>query len=325
MEAVLRDSHEIWGTGMTREDYAALNRALRATPWGREHYRFLVGLDGAGEIASSLKLYSLRGELEGRPILVAGVGAVFTPSSRRGRGHAASLIEAALACARDRGHDLALLLSEIGGAYYERLGFRALPAQEAACMAFLPVPWPREPPWIGAGGDPLREIAGLRPGRPEDLESLVAVRDEATRGQRFRLLRGRRRWEHLLFQADLETRHRRDGADHRWVVERNGAVLAYAILKEGKGRLLWKEHGARLGSEGVLIDLFWAALALARRLGVGRIDAWHLPVAVTDGPLYPIARRPRREPVPMLRPLGADPLPSLAGVEECRISWLDAF
>lgn len=324
-EAVLRDSHEAWGAGMSLPDYVAYNRELRGTPWGRERYRFLVGLDDAGEVASSMKLYSLPGELDGRAVLVAGVGAVFTPPARRGRGHAAALLEAALLEARARGHHLALLLSEIGGAWYERLGFSPLPAREAACMAFLPVPWPKEPAWVDRG-DPFAAVAGLRPCRSEDLEALHVIRREATSGRRFRLLRDRPRWEHLLRQADLETRLRRDGADHRWVLETGAGVQAYLILKEGKGRLLWKEHGARAGAGHALADLFWGALALARRLGVGRIDAWHFPEIVTRGPLYPIARRERRDPLPMLRPLG-DGLPpvSFAAEEDCRVSWIDAF
>jgi len=325
VETVLRHSHDVWGAGMSLEDYIGFNLELRSTPWARDHYRFLVGLDEAGEIASSMKLYSLPGEVDGRPVLIAGVGAVFTPPSRRGSGQAAAILDAVLARARARGHDLGLLLSEIGGAYYERLGFSALPAQEAACMAFLPVPWPKEPSWVG-DGDPLTAVEGLRPHRPEDIDALVEIHQEATRGQRFRLLRDRLRWEHLLHQADLETRLRRDGADHRWVVERGGVVRAYLILKAGKGTLLWKEHGARLGAEEILVDLFWGALALARRLGVGRIDAWNLPATVTNGPLYPIARRPQRHPVPMVRPFGdALRLPSFSAAEECRVSWLDVF
>ena len=325
MEAVLHDSHEVWGAGLSLPDYVGLNRELRDTPWGRERYRFLVLLDDAGAVASGMKLYTFPGELDGRSVLIAGVGAVFTPPARRGRGHAAALVEGALSLARDRGHHLALLLSEIGGDYYERLGFSALPAQEAACMAFLPVPWPKEPAWVGSG-DPFAAVAGLRPYRPEDLDAVWAIHEEATSGQRFRVRRERPRWEHVLRQADLETRLRRDGADHRWVLESAGGIQAYLILKEGKGRILWKEHGALPGAEDALVDLFWAALALARSLGVGRIDAWQFPSAVTRGSRYPIARRARRDPLPMLRPLGEGvQVPAFAGADECLVSWPDAF
>lgn len=325
VEDVLHESHEAWGIGMALQDYIGLNRELLLTPWARERYRFLVGLDGDGRIACGMKLYSLRGELLGRPVGVAGVGAVFTLRSQRGRGHARALVEAALERARAEGSDLGLLFSEIGSAYYERLGFRTLPSQEAACMAFLPVPWPKEPSWVG-GDDPFAAVDGLRHFRREDLDAIAGLHVEATRGQRFRLLRDRPRWEHLLFQADMESRLRRDGADHRWVVERGGLVRAYLILKEAWGRLLWKEHGAGPGEEAALIDLFWSALSLARRLGVGRIDAWQFPDGVTDARLYPVARRSRRDPVLMLRPLAEAALPTpIAAEEECRTSWLDSF
>lgn len=324
-EEVLRCSHEAWGIGMGLQDYIGLNRELLLTPWAKERYRFLVGLDGDGRIACGMKLYSLRGELQGRPVGVAGVGAVFTLRGQRGRGHARALVEAALGRARVEGHDLALLFSEIGSAYYERLGFRTLPSQEAACMAFLPVPWPKEPSWVGHD-DPFAAVEGLRHFRREDLDRLAGLHEEATRGQLFRLLRDRPRWEHLLLQADMESRLRRDGSDHRWVVERGGVMRAYLILKEARGRLLWKEHGARPGEEAALVDLFWSALSLARRLGVGRIDAWQFPAGVTEARLYPIARRSRRDPVVMLRPLGEAVLPTpIAAEEECRASWLDSF
>jgi hypothetical protein len=110
------------------------------------------------------------------------------------------------------------------------------------------------------------------------------------------------------------------------VVERDGAVAAYAVLKETRTALLWKEHGAGLGAEEALADLFWSALAHARAMGVNRLDAWHLPAIVTTRRLYPIAVRPQRDPILMLRFLDARrPAPAFAAAEECRISWLDQF
>jgi len=47
---------------------------------------------------------------------------------------------------------------------------------------------------------------------------------------------------------------------------------------------------------------------------------------VTTRRLYPIATRPQREPVVMMRFLDARrPPPGFAAPEECRISWLDQF
>jgi predicted N-acetyltransferase YhbS len=325
MEALLRESHAVWGEGMSVEDYLAFNLEQKGTAWARERYRFLVGTDDAGAVTCGMKLYSFPGEIDGRQVLVAGVGAVFTLPAHRGRGLAAELVDAALTRARLRGHDAALLMSEIGGGYYARLGFRALPALEAGCLPFLPVPWAGEPEWLRRGTAPAA-IDGLRPLGSGDLDQLVAIHDEATRGQRLRIQRDRAAWEQTLLRLSLGHRLRQDGDDHLWVVERAGQVLAYVVLKEAPAALQWKEHGARLGSEEVLADLFWAALAHARVMGVNRLDAWHLPAVVTTRRLYPVAIRPQRDPVIMVRGLDpSHPVPGFAAPEECRVSWLDLF
>jgi GNAT superfamily N-acetyltransferase len=324
-ESVLRLSHEVWGDGMSLDDYIRFNIAQTGTAWGLKRYRVLAGVEADGAVACSMKLFSLPVELDGRPALVAGVGAVFTHPGRRGRGLALELVEGALARARTLGHEAALLMSEIGGDYYARIGFGVLPAAEAGCLPFLPVPWPGEPAWLRGGNIPGTQ-PGLRPYKPEDLDALVLIHEEATRGQRFRLLRDRAAWEHLLVKLSLGHRLRRDGEDLIWVVERGGEVAAYAVLKETRAALLWKEHGARLGAEEALADLFWSALAHARVMGVNRLDAWHLPAIVTTRRLYPIAVRPQRDPVVMMRFLDArHPPPAFAAPEECRISWLDQF
>ena len=64
--------------------------------------------------------------LDGQPIAVAGIGAVFTSPASRGRGAARELIERLLERAAADGADLALLFSEIGPDYYARLGFEPI-------------------------------------------------------------------------------------------------------------------------------------------------------------------------------------------------------
>src|SRR5262245_21810260 len=159
--SVLRRSHEVWGEGLPLEDYVALNLEQKGTAWGRERYRFLVA-EESGAIVAAMKLYTFPGVLDGRPLRLAGVGAVFTLPEHRGRGHGRGIVEAALDSAAALGHDAALLMSEIGGEYYERLGFRALPALEAGCLPFLPMPWAGEPAWLSSG-DPAAHVHGLRP------------------------------------------------------------------------------------------------------------------------------------------------------------------
>jgi GNAT superfamily N-acetyltransferase len=325
MTLVLRASHTVWGEGMAVDDYVALHLALKESPWGQRHYRFLIGQDDGGGILSSMKLYTLRGRLEGREVRIAGVGAVFTPPERRGRGHATELVRQALEGARSGGHAIALLVSEIGEAYYARQGFRALPATEAACRTTLPAPWPKEPAWV-AHGDPLREVRGLRRWGAADLDALVRIHDAATEGGRLAVLRDRSAWEQVLLKLELASRLPAGGEDLLWVIDRGEGVEAYAVLKETGDTLRWREHGARRGSEDVLVDLFWGALARARRLRMERLEGWHLPDAVTETALYPIARRKRKSPVVMARALDPEiELPDFAREEDCRLGELDAF
>ena len=62
---------------------------------------------------ATAKRYRLDALVDRRPVKVIGIGAVFTPESRRGRGHAADLLRRMLQSAADEGFGLALLFSEI--------------------------------------------------------------------------------------------------------------------------------------------------------------------------------------------------------------------
>lgn len=326
MEAVLNASHSVWSEGMPVDDYVAFNLAQRRSPWGRERYRFLVA-ESDGGLVAALKLFTLPGTLDGRDLTIAGIGAVFTFEAARGRGHAAALVEAALEeAARAAGAGVALLMSEIGPDLYRKAGFETIPALEAGCLPYLPVPWAGEPEWLRGERDPETAIEGLRPATPDDHDALVAIHDEATRGQRFRLRRDRPAWDQVLLRAALRRRYLHGQEDQVMVIERAGKVAAYAVLREVQGALEWREHGARLGAEERLVDLFWTAIARARGLGVNRIDAWQFPAIVTTRRLYPITVRQLRDLALMLRRL--DPaLPPFAfeSPEECCLSWLDLF
>jgi len=326
MTAVLARSHEVWGEGMSLDDYTRFNLALKDSDWGRKNYRFLIARDDSGGLLSSLKLYNFRTALDGRPLRTAGIGALFTPPDRRGQGHAAALLEEALRRAGGEGAALALLVSEIGASWYEKRGFRTLPATEAACRARMPAPWPKEPQWVGAG-DPFMAVPGLRPGRPDDLEALVAIHQTAISGQRFRMERDRAAWDYALLKSALAHRVRGDGEEQLLVIEEGGPVAAYAFLKQMPEALRWKEHGTRPGSEARSIDLFWCALALARRSGKERVEGWFLPPApAAGGAYYPIARRTRTLPAVMARALDtAIDLPRFTDEEECRVFELDSF
>lgn len=125
LERILDDTYNIWGDGLTRRAYGRFYAAQVATPWGRAHLRRLALVEG-NEVLASAKLYAFDAVLDGRPIAVAGIGAVFTPPARRGRGAARELMERLLEQAAADEADFALLFSEVGPDYYVRLGFDAI-------------------------------------------------------------------------------------------------------------------------------------------------------------------------------------------------------
>ncbi len=311
---------------MSLDGYLTFNRAQKESPWGRRRYRFMIGVDSDGAIVSSLKLFSLPGRLAGKPISIAGVGALFTPVALRGRGYAAALLELCLGQARDERHDLALLISEIGAPFYAALGFHALPACEAACIASLPAPWPGEPAWLAEQRDPLDTIPGLRPFRPDDLDALVDMHAAATPDAALAIVRDRQAWDQALLKLRLAHRLRGDGDEPIWVIEGSDGPDAYAVMQITAGALRWREHGVRPGAEARLHDLFWRALSRARGLGLKRVEGWHLPSGSGGRPLYPIARRTRTNPIVMIRALSpALRPPRFEHEDECRVPELDSF
>jgi GNAT superfamily N-acetyltransferase len=322
MIPVLERSHEVWGEGAALDAYLAFNVAQRRSRWARKRYRFLVGEAEDGTLLAGLKWYAFPAAIDGEARSAMGLGAVFTPKEVRGRGHASVLVEAALERGAAQGYDLALLMSEIGAPFYERLGFRTLPAEEAACLPFLPVPWPAEPAWVAAG----EPAGGLRPFATGDLDALVAIREEGTRDRRFRLRRDRLAWEQVLLKIELLKTFQPDRPHRVRVVERQGVVVAYAAWRRERAAIRWLEHGARGGADDALAGLFFTALREAREAGVNRLEAWHLPEDVSAPRLYPIAVRPRRDPVVMVRGLNPGrPVPEFRTAAECRLSWLDQF
>src|SRR5450759_38448 len=112
-EQILDATYSIWHEGLSRRAYGRFYAAQLATSWGRSHLCRLALADD-GEVLASAKQYLFDATLDGRPIRVAGVGAVFTPPAHRGRGAARDLIERLLERATAGGADLALLFSEIG-------------------------------------------------------------------------------------------------------------------------------------------------------------------------------------------------------------------
>lgn len=117
-------------------------------------------LEEEGRAVSTLVCYPLDFAVNGQTVPGYGLGAVGTLPEARGRGFAASLCRAAIAGAEAGGRSVGLLYSAIPPAYYERLGFRVVPAWRPSCTqpAALATSGPQAA-WRPV--DPRREAAAL--------------------------------------------------------------------------------------------------------------------------------------------------------------------
>jgi GNAT superfamily N-acetyltransferase len=133
---VLPHSQTLWAGARTFEEYAAEFLETARSGWGKRRFRTL-GLRVDGVLVASCKRYERALRCGERTYRSAGIGAVFTPDELRGRGYATALLGAFLDAERDAGTDAAYLFSDIHPAFYERLGFVALPSRTIALRADL--------------------------------------------------------------------------------------------------------------------------------------------------------------------------------------------
>lgn len=130
LDQILDESHGIWSDGLTRQAYGRYNAAQARTAWGATHLRRFALVGDGDAVLSSAKRYDLDARIDGRAVKVVGIGAVYTPQDNRGQGYARCIIDELTLAAADGGAELALLFSEIDPAYYEPMGFVAVPRRE---------------------------------------------------------------------------------------------------------------------------------------------------------------------------------------------------
>lgn len=131
---VLPQTAALWAGERDFETYVAEFRELCDSGFGRRRFRTL-GLVIDGEHVASCKRYQRELRCGERIFRTAGIGAVFTPPAHRGRGYATAMLGAFLDAERDAGTDFAFLFADIHPAFYERLGFVALPSRVIALRA----------------------------------------------------------------------------------------------------------------------------------------------------------------------------------------------
>jgi predicted N-acetyltransferase YhbS len=232
LEQVLDDTYPLWGDGLTRRAYGQWNLAQMKTAWGREHLH-RVGLVDGDDVLVSAKRYLFDGLVEGRQEKVLGIGAVFTPERRRGQQLAPRLIDDMLADGQARGCTLAVLFSEIGAAYYERLGFTAIDRT----LVTIDIPRTRR----GAPGTMVRAVT------PADLPEIASISMAYATGAGLAL---NRTPEFLEFSF---ARHRlRAGLGplglrelEVFVAEEGYRAAAYIVVSRGPGGVVLEECGDR--------------------------------------------------------------------------------
>ncbi|MBK9259666.1 MAG: GNAT family N-acetyltransferase [Polyangiaceae bacterium] len=277
-------THEIWSGGFSLDGHIERTKdQLRRA--GRDILRYVGLVDETGLVAS-IKRYGLVVHAPGvGPVPAIGIGAVYTRKDARRKGAAATLLRWLLEDARSTGHALALLYSEIGTAYYERLGFVALPSYEHAASAI---------------DFPDATSLEIRPAGAADEELIIRLHEASWDPSVVRIVRTP---EHLRYFRYRNT------ADCAWMLHRNGSVVGYLIagIHDGtrddgvnaSSRTLWVDEWAAPGISTA--DVFGAIRVIAQRESAPRVAAWLSPWHAFP----PFTATPRHDTIAMACPLNA--------------------
>ena len=289
LDRILDDTHSIWSDGLTRSAYGRFFAAQIATPWGRTHLRRFALVDG-DEVPASAKLYVFDAVLDGAPIRVAGLGAVFTSPAARGRGAARDLIEQLLERAGGEGADLALLFSEIGPDYYARLGFEVIPTLDRQLRVTEST----------RHGAPMTMVRG---GDDRDLKDIVTMGAARAEPYRFHLTRDRDLVHFAIARKRLLAGLGAPGvrAVHFFIAEEGASAVAYVVISVQGNAWTVEEMGDRDLSgarAGAILQALIAREPAERRPA---ISAW-LPAGLLPSQITIVGETPAKD-VMMVRPL----------------------
>ena len=291
LDRILDDTHQIWSDGLTRLAYGRFFAAQLATPWGRTHLQRFALVEG-DEVLASAKLYAFDAVLEGAPIRVAGIGAVFTSPAIRGRGVAPDLIGQLVERAAGDGADLALLFSEIGPDYYARLGFEVIPAVDRQLRVTESTRY----------GAPMTMVRG---GDDRDLKDIVAMGLTRAEPYRFHLARDRDLVHYAIARKRLLAGLGAPGvrAVHFFIAEEGASAVAYVVISVQGNAWTVEEAGDRDPSGARAGAIMQALIAREPAEQRPAITAW-LPAGFLPPQVAIIGETPSND-VMMMRPLSA--------------------
>jgi predicted N-acetyltransferase YhbS len=289
LEQTLDATFPIWHDGLSRPAYGNWFAAQTATAWGSRHLTHWAWIEDERAVATA-KVYIFSATLDGRPLRLAGLGAVFTRPDHRGRGHARDLMAALLERARLEGADAALLFSEIGPDYYARLGFESIPATDLTLRVLE---------------DTRRGAPALmmRAGEERDLDNVVDMDAQRAAPYRFHLNRDRDLVHYAIVKKRILAGLGPSGARELlfFVAEEGAAAVAYVVISVSGGSWTIEScgdrdpAGARLGA---ILQVLIAREPSGRRPA---IKGW-LPPTLRPPQLVVDAAAPASD-VMMMKPL----------------------
>ena len=290
IDRITRETHALWGGGLSYEDYRDLWEELGSSAWATRWARYYVWEGEDGQILSSLKLYRPQLRVGSRVGRCAVLGAVFTPSRLRRRGHAAETVQAVLEESEQAEDMAALLFSDIGTAYYARFGFRALPAREQVG---------RLPP----GASHLSGDLRFRSVEAQDLPFLASAHAASSAARSVAVVRDAEHWKFLWTRSrSFFARTTARATQHDWhLVQRGSEPAGYVISVVAGNEWNLREVGSADGDPATMTEILIHAGALAYRSGARRVYGW-LPEELQGG-LAPwrLSNVPRRRALPMLK------------------------
>lgn len=290
LDHILDHTYTVWHEGLTRPAYGQWNAAQMRTAWGRTNLRRVALVSGDGTLLSTAKHYRFDVRLRGVEGWMWGLGAVFTPPDRRGRGYATELIERLVLQAQRDGALMAGLFSEIGAPYYERLGFRVVPFDEVTVEV------------TRKGGSPAMLV---RSGEERDLEALAAMHAVRAEGAPFALRRDASLVHHMLARKRLLAGLGPPGLRQVefFVAEEGAAAVAYVILSENANGWTLEEAGDRDPAGARLGAILQVLVAREPSHRTPLIRAWW-PRALPVPPQLALTDRGGARDLFMVRPLG---------------------
>jgi len=314
IRAVLRESHTLWGAGLSIDSYVAMWEELADSPWGRDWYSWRAWVAEDGRVLSSLKLYRPNMRLGDVVARARAIGAVFTPREHRRRGYAACLIREVLAEQPDATREPGFLFTDIGVDYYTSFGFAALPCEDV----------------LGTLAATRRATHGLtlRAMTVDDLDEVGRAHERTCSDRPIAILRDRAHWEFLLLRAaSFFRRIDGSGLDRRFMIaETPHGPLGYLVGVLGPGEWNVREAAAFDGDPATLARILAAGGEDAYAAGARTVWGWIPRSWWSLVPAWRLHLQPRLRAIPMIRaPRDCEIPAALDSAEGAYISYLDQF